>query len=54
MLTRLWRFTQTDGVAKIHSLGKLTDGEKALVDAAVPELVVNIEKGVSFIEPSKL
>ncbi|KAH9837925.1 NAD-malate dehydrogenase [Rhodofomes roseus] len=42
------------GVAKILSLGKLTDSEKALIDAAVPELVINIEKGVSFIAPSKL
>ncbi|EPS98839.1 hypothetical protein FOMPIDRAFT_1024432 [Fomitopsis schrenkii] len=44
----------TDGVAKIHPLGELTDSEKALVDAAVPELALNIEKGVSFIEASKL
>ncbi|KZT68097.1 malate dehydrogenase [Daedalea quercina L-15889] len=43
-----------EGVTKILSLGKLTDSEKALVDTAVPELAINIEKGVSFIEPSKL
>jgi len=43
-----------EGVTKILSLGKLTDSEKALVEAAVPELVVSVEKGVSFIAPSKL
>ncbi|KAI0718482.1 malate dehydrogenase [Fomitopsis betulina] len=43
-----------EGVARIHPLGKLTDSEKGLVDAAVPELAVSIEKGVTFIESSKL
>ncbi|KAG0702142.1 lactate/malate dehydrogenase [Suillus ampliporus] len=43
-----------DGVAKIHALGKITDGEKALVAAALPELVINIEKGVAFVEVPKL
>lgn len=32
----------------------MTDSEKGLVDAAVPELAVSIEKGVTFIESSKL
>ena len=28
---------------KIHPLGKITDAEKALVKAAVPQLATNIE-----------
>ncbi|KAI0696148.1 malate dehydrogenase [Cytidiella melzeri] len=44
----------TDGVQSIKSLGKLTDYEQKLVEAAVPELATNIEKGVSFIGSSKL
>ncbi|GJE92943.1 NAD-malate dehydrogenase [Phanerochaete sordida] len=43
-----------DGVASIKSLAKLTDYEKGLIDAAIPELATNIEKGVSFISASKL
>ncbi|OJA18162.1 hypothetical protein AZE42_11597 [Rhizopogon vesiculosus] len=43
-----------DGVAKINGLGKINDAEKALVQAALPELAVNIEKGVAFVEASKL
>ncbi|KAI0727748.1 hypothetical protein C8Q72DRAFT_886107 [Fomitopsis betulina] len=39
-----------EGVARIHPLGKLTDSEKGLVDAAVPELALSIEKGVTSIE----
>ncbi|KAF8889080.1 malate dehydrogenase [Infundibulicybe gibba] len=34
----------TEGVVKIHSLGKLTDAEQALVKAAIPELATNITK----------
>lgn len=45
---------QPEGVASIKSLGKLTDYEKGLIDAAIPELATNIEKGVSFISASKL
>ena len=29
---------------KIHSLGKLTEGEQTLIKAAVPELDANIQK----------
>ncbi|KAG1852558.1 NAD-malate dehydrogenase [Suillus tomentosus] len=43
-----------DGVTKIHGLGKITPAEKALVDAALPELSANIEKGVAFVEVPKL
>ncbi|KAG2145470.1 malate dehydrogenase [Suillus bovinus] len=38
----------------IHGLGKITPAEKALVDAALPELSANIEKGVAFVEAPKL
>jgi malate dehydrogenase len=43
-----------EGVVKIHALGKITAAEKALVEAALPELASNIEKGVSFIDSPKL
>ncbi|KAG1807827.1 lactate/malate dehydrogenase [Suillus subaureus] len=43
-----------DGVAKIHGLGKITPAENALVQAALPELSANIEKGVAFVEAPKL
>jgi len=43
-----------DGVAKIHGLGKITPAEKVLVEAALPELSANIEKGVAFVEVPKL
>jgi malate dehydrogenase len=43
-----------EGVVKIHALGEITGAEKALVDAALPELASNIEKGVSFIDSPKL
>lgn len=42
------------GVVSINSLGKLSDYEKTLIEAALPELSTNIEKGVSFISASKL
>ncbi|THG95397.1 hypothetical protein EW026_g6248 [Hermanssonia centrifuga] len=43
-----------EGVVFINPLGKLTDYEKTLVQAALPELAISIEKGVSFIGSSKL
>lgn len=43
-----------EGVASIKPLGTLTAYEKSLIDAAIPELATNIEKGVSFISASKL
>ncbi|KAG6377680.1 lactate/malate dehydrogenase [Boletus reticuloceps] len=42
------------GVEKIGGIGKITGAEKALIAAALPDLKVNIEKGVSFIEAPKL
>ncbi|GAB5586823.1 malate DEHYDROGENASE [Umbelopsis nana] len=43
-----------DGVQKIQAVGKLSDYEKKLFDAAVPELKGNIVKGASFITDAKL
>jgi len=34
---------------KIHSLGKLTDGESVLIKAAIPELSTNIKTGVTYV-----
>lgn len=39
----------TDGVGKIHPIGPLSDYEKTLYQAAVPELIKNIEAGVAFV-----
>ncbi|PFH47064.1 hypothetical protein AMATHDRAFT_68493 [Amanita thiersii Skay4041] len=38
-----------EGVVKIHTLGKITDAERELVKAAIPELGINITTGVNFI-----
>ncbi|KAI0946213.1 hypothetical protein AcV7_010249 [Taiwanofungus camphoratus] len=43
-----------NGVSKVHSLGRLSEYEQTLIKAALPELAANIDKGVSFIESSKL
>jgi len=37
-----------NGIEKIHGLGSLSDYEKSLVDAAVPELQKSIKKGEEF------
>ncbi|KAF8154119.1 L-malate dehydrogenase [Crassisporium funariophilum] len=39
----------TEGVAKIIPLGKITEVEQALVKAAIPELLKNIQTGVNYI-----
>jgi len=39
-----------EGVVKIHSLGKVTEAEKTLLKAAIPELETNIEKGTNFVQ----
>jgi len=44
----------SNGVSKILTLGSITPSERKLVDAALPELATNIEKGVSFISAPKL
>jgi len=41
----------TSGVEKIKPLGAITDYEKKLIAAAVPDLADNIAKGVTFIDP---
>ncbi|KAG6815841.1 hypothetical protein H0H87_010874 [Tephrocybe sp. NHM501043] len=38
-----------EGVVKISPLGKITDAEKALVKAAIPELEKNITTGTTFV-----
>ncbi|KAG8952343.1 hypothetical protein FRC04_004771 [Tulasnella sp. 424] len=43
-----------NGVEKIRPLGNLSDYEKGLVKAALPELETNIGNGVSFIANPKL
>ncbi|KAF9218367.1 malate dehydrogenase [Gyrodon lividus] len=43
-----------NGVEKINTLGSVTPAETALIQAALPELAANIEKGVSFVEAPKL
>lgn len=40
----LRRYVQPEGVVKIHALGKITEDEKELIKAAVPELKTNIDK----------
>jgi malate dehydrogenase len=42
------------GVAKINAIGSLSDFEKKLFEAALPELKGNIVKGASFITDAKL
>jgi malate dehydrogenase len=37
-----------EGVAKVNGLGPLNDFEKAALDAMLPELKAQIEKGVQF------
>merc|ERR1712189_123664 len=39
-----------DGIKQNHGLGELTDYEKSLVEAAVPELQKTITKGEKFVE----
>lgn len=38
-----------DGVQEVHSVGKLSSEEEKLLEAALPELKKNIEKGVSWV-----
>ncbi|KIJ26259.1 hypothetical protein M422DRAFT_272697 [Sphaerobolus stellatus SS14] len=39
-----------NGVAKIHDLGNITAQEQELVNAALPKLKKNIEKGFAFVQ----
>ncbi|KAI5990417.1 lactate/malate dehydrogenase [Pisolithus albus] len=43
-----------NGIERINELGAITPAERLLVNAALPELAINIEKGVSFIQTPKL
>ncbi|GBB83587.1 hypothetical protein RclHR1_01030002 [Rhizophagus clarus] len=43
----------TEGVAKVHPLGKLSAYEKELLSAALPELKKNIAKGADFVVSGK-
>ncbi|KAL5478896.1 hypothetical protein ACEPAI_2173 [Sanghuangporus weigelae] len=43
-----------NGVEKILPIGKISSYEQTLLEAAVPELKANIEKGVSFVQAPKL
>ncbi|KAF8841834.1 NAD-malate dehydrogenase [Paxillus ammoniavirescens] len=43
-----------NGVQKINVLGKITPAETTLIQAALPELATNIEKGISFVGAPKL
>jgi malate dehydrogenase len=43
---------QPDGISKIHDLGKVSTEEQKLIDAALPELKKNIEKGLQFVGSS--
>merc|ERR1711879_504498 len=43
-----------DGIKQNHGLGELTDYEKSLVEAAVPELQKTITKGEKFVEGFEL
>ena len=42
-------FLQPGGVAKIHPLGPLTAEEEKLLEACLPDLKKNIEKGKAFV-----
>ncbi|KIJ41569.1 hypothetical protein M422DRAFT_255494 [Sphaerobolus stellatus SS14] len=43
-------FFTARGVAKIHDLGDITAQEQELVNAALPQLKKNIEKGFAFVQ----
>lgn len=44
--------SQPKGVEKIHPIGDLTAEEEKLLEACLPELKKNIEKGKAFVESS--
>jgi len=41
-----------NGVEKIHPIGELTAEEQKLLEACLPELKKNIDKGKAFVEAS--
>jgi malate dehydrogenase len=44
--------SQPNGVEKIHPIGELSPEEQKLLDACLPELKKNIEKGKAFAAAS--
>jgi malate dehydrogenase len=44
----IFLYMQLNGVEKIYPIGELSDKEKKLLDACLPELKKNIEKGRNF------
>ena len=40
---------QLNGVDKIHPIGPISPEEQKLLDACLPELKKNIEKGFAFV-----
>ncbi|KAK7039199.1 hypothetical protein VNI00_010104 [Paramarasmius palmivorus] len=44
----------SEGVVKIHPLGQITEAEKKLIDAAIPDLQKNIQTGFDFIKKASL
>jgi malate dehydrogenase len=44
---------QPEGVTKIHPVPTLNAHEQKLLDAAIPELKANIQKGVDFVKSKK-
>uniref|UniRef100_A0A0W0FDL3 malate dehydrogenase n=1 Tax=Moniliophthora roreri TaxID=221103 RepID=A0A0W0FDL3_MONRR len=43
-----------EGVAKIYPLGQISDAEKKLIKAAIPDLKTNIQTGFDFIKKANL
>ena len=49
-MTGLTAVLKVNGVEKIHHIGPITDDEQKLLDACLPELKKNIEKGRAFAQ----
>lgn len=45
-------YLQPNGVEKIHPLGELSAEEQKLLEACLPDLKKNIEKGKKFVQQS--
>lgn len=48
----LTRIEQPNGVEKIHPIGPLSAEEEKLMEACLPDLKTNIEKGKAFVAQS--
>jgi malate dehydrogenase len=51
-LINIDKLSQLDGVEKILPLGEITAEEQKLLDACLPDLKKNIEKGQAFVKNS--